>query len=288
MEKVLKINSKGTVLAIATAVMAMSISGCGNPANSSSESSDLFTSQNEEASDNTATEESAVEIESTASEAASTTENTENADNANAEASDNTLSAASDNIYSQYRSIVEQASSTEWDSFQLIDLDADGTPELFATCTDESRPDPGMQPYMIVGHNANGIVKNDEFADGVASAGGYRGTLYYIPGTGKLLDSAVNAPLGVPSDTIYEMKDGKIDYTVYGGFEVTEYPEDDNYDDWDPMEHGEWRWMDETVTEEEYKSKFAEATDNTHGVAMSEIDYMDKDSMLKELEKHMN
>jgi hypothetical protein len=193
--------------------------------------------------------------------------------------------AADYNIYEEYRTIVDQTEPSEWDRFQLIDLDADGQPELFATCTDENRPDAGMQPYMIVGYNQQGIVMNDEFADGVASAGGYRGTLYYLPGTGKLLDSAVYAPLGLPSDTIYEMKDGAITYTEYGGFNVTEYPDDTADENWDPMEHGEWEWMDETVSEDEYKQKFLAATENTTGKAMNEIDYMDKESMLKELEK---
>ncbi|WP_022763587.1 hypothetical protein [Butyrivibrio sp. AD3002] len=191
------------------------------------------------------------------------------------------------NIYEEYYTIVDQADPLKWDGFQLIDLDEDGTPELFATCTNENRPDPGMQPYMIVGYNDQGVVMNDDLGDGVASAGGYRGTLYYLPGTGKLLDSAIQAPLGLPSDTIYEMKDGSINYTQYGGFDVTEYPDDDDYNSWDPMEHGEWNWMNEPVSEDEYKQKFLEATENTSGIAMSEIDYMDKESILKKLKELM-
>ena len=192
-------------------------------------------------------------------------------------------SAEEFNIYREYSKIVEAAQPTEWDGFQLIDLDGDGTPELFATCTNEQRPDPGMQPYMIVGHNAEGIVVNDELADGVASAGGYRGTLYYLEGVGKLHDSAAYAPLHEPSDTIYALKDGKIDVEVYGGFEVdrdADLPEGD----FDILEYGNWSWDNQEVTQDEYAQKLREATDNTVGKEMYNIEYMDKESMLKELE----
>ena len=41
------------------------------------------------------------------------------------------------------------------------------------------------------------------------------------------------------------------------------------------------------LTEEEYKQNFLTATENTKGKAMSEIEYVDKESMLRELEKLM-
>ncbi len=186
------------------------------------------------------------------------------------------------NIYDDYYEIVSNADSSKWDGFQLLDLDGDGMPELFATCIDGERVDPGMQPYMIVGHYGNDIFINDELADGAAGAGGYRGQLYCLKGVGMLHDSAVYAPLGEPSDTVYVLDQGKIKYKVSGSFEADTDSAPDG-DDWDLFEHGSWKWDGLTVTEDEYKKKLREATDNTMGFPMCEIDYMDKESMLEVL-----
>ena len=187
--------------------------------------------------------------------------------------------------FSDYYEIVSNADPNEWDAFKLIDLDGNGTPELFATCISGKRDDPGIQPYMVVGQGENGIVVNDELQDGVAGAGGYRGSLYYIEGKGKIYDSAFYAPFGEPADTIYILDNGEIKTLSYGYFEAdrTSSIEDE---DWDLYEHGEWKWNDKVVTEEEYKKKYREAIDNTEGLPMSEIEYIDRDSMLEELKEY--
>ena len=176
-------------------------------------------------------------------------------------------------VYRRFLDIVDDADPNKWDGFALIDLDGDGIFELFATCIDGEREDPGIQPYMIVGHNEDDVIKNDELSDGVAGAGGYRGSLYYLEGKGKLHESMFFAPLGEPADRVFSLKDGEIVETGVGEF-IADRTSDMSEDGWDPLEHGKWRWNDKTVTEDEYKNSLREATDNTRGKPLSEIDWM--------------
>ncbi len=190
--------------------------------------------------------------------------------------------SAEERIYGDILDLVLDLDAKRWDGFSLIDLDDDGIFELFATCINGDREDPGIQPYMIASHNDKGVVVNDELQDGVAGAGGYRGTLYYLEGLGILHESAVYAPLGVPADTVYVMEDGRISMTDSGYF--TADPESDPYaDDFDPLEHGEWKWNEKTVTEDEYKKNLRDAIDNTEGKPLCEINWKNRAALLKKL-----
>ena len=186
-------------------------------------------------------------------------------------------------VHKDYYDIVSKADPKQWDGFALIDLDGDGVNELFATFIDGEREDPGIQPYMIVGYNNTAII-NDELQDGVAGAGGYRGTLYYLEGKGILHESMVYAPFGTPADTIYALKDGKIEIMGQGEFTVDDFAGSED-EGWDPLEHGSWTWNGQNVTEEEYNGKVREATNDTEGLPMSEIDWKSKEDIQKELER---
>ena len=186
-------------------------------------------------------------------------------------------------IYRRFYDIVADADPMAWDRFNLIDLDGDGVFELFATCIDGEREDPGIQPYMIVGHKDEEVIKNDELYDGVAGAGGYRGALYYLEGKGKLHESMLFAPLGEPSDRVYTLKDGEIVDTDMGEF-VADRTSDMSADDWDLYENGKWHWNGKTVTEDEYKNKLREATDNMQGKPLAEIDWMSRERLQKKLQ----
>jgi len=189
------------------------------------------------------------------------------------------------NIYKEYYDIVSNVNLRQWDGFALIDLDGDGVCELFATCLEGDREDASIQPYMIVGNDHNGeVVMNDELQDGVAGVGGYRGTLYYVEGKGLLHENMSFAPLGLPADTIYVFRDGKIEVSDMGEFTV------DNYDgaeeeDWNPLEHGVWTWNGETIAEDKYFEKLQEVMDGTEGVPLCEIEWKSKDTILESLSK---
>lgn len=194
--------------------------------------------------------------------------------------------SAETKIYRKFLDIVTGADQAKWDRFALIDLDGDGVFELFATCIDGEREDPGIQPYMIVGHKEEDVIKNDELFDGVAGAGGYRGSLYYLEGKGKLHESMVFAPLGEPADRVYLLKDGEITETDMGEFEA-DRTTDISGDDWDLYEHGEWHWNGRTVTEDEYKNSLREATDNTQGKPLSEAGWLSSKRVAKKLQRLM-
>ena len=185
-------------------------------------------------------------------------------------------------IYKKYYDIVSESDQKKWDSFALIDLDGDGIYELFATCIKGEREDESIQPYMIVGHNNDETVINDELQDGVAGAGGYRGTLYYFEGKGILHESMTFAPFGLPADTIYVLNNGKLEISDQGEFSVDSYNDEED-EEWDPLEHGSWAWNEQTVTEGEYNEKLKEATRAMEGFPVSEIEWKDKDVILKEL-----
>ncbi len=186
-------------------------------------------------------------------------------------------------IYRKFMDIVADSDPAAWDGFALIDLDGDGIFELFATCIDGEREDPGIQPYMVVGHKAEDVVKNDELFDGVAGDGGYRGTLYYLEGRGKLHESMVYAPFGEPADRVYALKDGEITETDMGEY-ATDRTVDMSADGRDPFEKGEWRWNDKTVTEDDYKNSLKEATDNMQGKPLSETDWMSRKKAQEKLQ----
>ncbi|MCR5591523.1 MAG: hypothetical protein K6F73_08315 [Lachnospiraceae bacterium] len=184
-------------------------------------------------------------------------------------------------IYREFYDIVSDADPKKWDAFALLDLDGDEIYELLATNIDGERLDPGMQPYMIVGHDGDRTFENDELSDGVAGAGGYRGTLLYLPGKGILHESMFFAPFGEPADNIYTMKNGKIELRDSGYFYTDRSVEfDENYD---PLEHGEWSWNNRTVTEDEYKHLLDDATDGIEGEPLSEIGWMSRVKVLREL-----
>ena len=197
-----------------------------------------------------------------------------------------------DDIYAGYAAIVSNPKAFEWrdfnvmadgynwDGFQLIDFNGDGIEELIATNRDENRFDGGIQYYMIVSQNENGLVVNYVF-DGVASAGGYRGSKSYIAGKG-IYDDAIYAPYGTPNFSFRVFEKGKLVVKESGYLDVNrdyEYPE--------CMEKGTWYWNDKAVTEAEYNEKVKELTQNDSGKTLESIDYIDKDTMLRTLEGKM-
>lgn len=198
------------------------------------------------------------------------------------EAEENNESPYAD-IYKEFFDYVSGADSSEWDGFKLIDLDGDGVYELFAYNSNGYSDDPGMTPYLVLGHNDDGIVINDFLADGVAGAGGYRGSLYCLEGHGKIHDSAVYAPYGEPADTIYTLEDGELITSDQGYFLVDRTVE--MSDDQDIFENGDWRWNDHIVSEEEYEKNLEKATDYTDGYALYDINWVDKKTIKTELKK---
>lgn len=186
-------------------------------------------------------------------------------------------------IYKEFFDYISDADPSEWDGFKLIDLDGDGIYELFATNSNGKSEDPAMQPYLVLGHNDDGIVINDFLQDGVAGVGGYRGSLYCLEGHGKIYESAIYAPFGEPSDTVYVLDNGELILSDQGYFEFDRSVE--MSEDLDIFENGEWYWNDKIVSEEEYARNLEKATDNARGYALYDLNWSDKASIKKELKK---
>lgn len=167
----------------------------------------------------------------------------------------------------------------EWDSFRLVDFDGDNSDELIVTNRSDDRPEAGMQYYLIIDWY-DGKIEITELEDGVASAGGYRGTKYYIPGKGIIYDVSVSAPYGNPGFDVYELSEGKFKHSA-GGY-VDPDPDYDNPGEYDK---GTLYWDGKEVSVEKFKELEAEYSDNYSGIALEEIDYLEKERILEILEK---
>lgn len=97
-----------------------------------------------------------------------------------------------------------------------------------------------------------------------------------------LHESMTFAPFGLPADTIYVLNNGKLEISDQGEFSIDSYNDEED-EEWDPLEHGSWAWNEQTVTEGEYNEKLKEATRAMEGFPVSEIEWKDKDVILKEL-----
>ena len=154
-------------------------------------------------------------------------------------------------------------------------MDGDYERELIATISNpDNRYDYGIQPYVIVDFEDNCICVN-ETGDGVASAGGYRGDKYYIPGKGIIYDISYDAPYNAPGSSVYEYKKGILEQREYGYLSPNadyEYPKN--------LEIGTWYWCGNEVTEKDYETKLRTATMNFAGEPFNKIDFVDKEEIL--------
>ena len=190
-----------------------------------------------------------------------------------------------DALYADYLAIVQESTDVEWDGFALIDLDLDGTKDFVCTCTNyenETMKMYSLQPYMIVFTGAEGPEKYEDLMDGVASAGGYRGNLYYISGSRMVYDCASYAPFGVPDDSVYLLENGEKTLAGSGYFEVDqdELPSEGSYD---ILEYGDWMWNQEVVTKEQYEQNLDAVLGDYERIPLCELDYLDRDSMIEVL-----
>ena len=183
-------------------------------------------------------------------------------------------------LYEQYYDIVSGLDE-KWDQFMFVYFDQDSFPDIVVSSTQPDMND--LKEYMIITRSNAGAELNEGLRDGVASAGGYRGTLYYVPQMGILYERTFNAPLNNPCDNVYLPDNGHITLYAAGRTEVT-----DDYAGPDDKEHMIWYWNDVEVSPEEYEEKLNEETMNLSGDALSSLFYVDRESMLSRLEKSIN
>ena len=183
-------------------------------------------------------------------------------------------------LYEQYYDIVSGLDE-KWDQFMFVYFDQDNFPDIVVSSTQPGLND--LNEYMIITHSNAGAEVNEDLRDGVASAGGYRGTLYYVPQMGILYERTNYAPANNPGDNVYLPDNGHLTLYATGRTEVL-----DGYTGPDDIEHMTWYWNDVEVTPDEYEEKLKAETNNLSGDALSSLFYVDRESMLNRLEKSMN
>ncbi len=180
-----------------------------------------------------------------------------------------------DFLYEQYYDIISGLDE-KWDMFQFDDLDGDGFPEVFISSSELDMND--LQQYMIITHSNAGAELNEGLSDGVASAGGYRGTLYYVAGSSIVYERASSAPENNPSDNVYLLDNGHLTLYATGTTETQ-----DGYQGPDDKEHMSWYWNGEEVTPEKYEELLNAETENLSGEALSDIVYVDRETILESI-----
>ncbi len=183
-----------------------------------------------------------------------------------------------DYLYSQYYDIVAGLDD-KWDMFQFIDLTVEDFPSILITSTEED-PTDDLQNYMLLTFsNAGAVLDEDSLRDGIAGAGGYRGTLYYVPNSGTIYEEIRYAPYNNPSDKVYLLDNGQIFLYASGYTEPTE-----EYEGPDDTDHLVWFWNSEEVSADDYECSLKELTQEFTGIPFFNIEYVDKATMLSQLE----
>ena len=180
-------------------------------------------------------------------------------------------------LYQQYYDIISGLDE-KWDQFMFVYFDQDNFPDVVVSSTTPDIND--LKEYMIITHSNAGAEVNEDLRDGVAGAGGYRGTLYYVPQSGILYECTADAPYNNPCDYVYLLDNGHLTLYATGRTEIM-----DGYEGPDDTEHLTWYWNDAVVTPDEYKEKLNAETKNLSGDALSSLFFVDKESMLSRLEK---
>ena len=181
-------------------------------------------------------------------------------------------------IYEQYYDIIADL-DPKWDKFAFIDLTVEGFPSILITSS-EMDPAFDLQDYMLLTYSNAGALLNEEgLRDGVASAGGYRGNLYYIPYTGIIYEDACYAPYGNPCNKIYLLDNGQLFEYADGYTEVLE-----GYEGPEDTEHLQYFWNVEEVSAEQYAENMKNETNDYAGIEFYGLDYVDKATIMGQLE----
>jgi hypothetical protein len=181
-------------------------------------------------------------------------------------------------LYEQYYDIISDL-DPKWDKFAFIDVTVEGFPSVLITSS-EMDPALDLQDYMLLTYSNAGAYLNEEgLRDGVASAGGYRGNLYYVPYTGIIYEDACYAPYGNPCNKIYLLDNGQLFEYADGYTEVLE-----GYEGPEDTEHLQYFWNVEEVSAEQYEENVKNETNNYAGIEFYGLDYLDKATIMGHLE----
>lgn len=167
-----------------------------------------------------------------------------------------------------YNYLVKKSNSGDLKKFTkycLVNLDGDRIPELVGYHKDK---DLAVDRYVICSYNGKKVVTK-EFQDGVASSGGYRGLLTYIPNKGKIKHSYISSGSGSEYVEVYSLKKGVYKKTVDAG---SEYRNGRHY-----------RWGNTPVSKSTYDRKLNKAFNADRSKRFCDLKYISKTKMKKKL-----
>ena len=133
--------------------------------------------------------------------------------------------------------------------------------------------------YSVLAYK-KGKVNVLNLHDGVASAGGFRGEIYYIPKMSMLLARSWASGTGYYSEDIYQLKKSEWNKAYYGTY-IRNY----SSSTYGQYEIKDCNWQGKSVSPKKYARKLKKVFDEQEGILFTDIKYMTKSKILKKLKK---
>lgn len=169
-------------------------------------------------------------------------------------------------VYKAYYSWIKKKAPKGYNSFKLIKLDNNKTPELLAVKHEDM-----CDEYILCTYKS-GKVTGNNFISGMAGGSWYAWSTSYIPKSGKLFYGEYIRSNGEETNTIYKLKNGKLKKKYIGYIS----PELRGY-----------KWNKKSVSKNTYDKKLNKVYKREKAKDFSQLKYISKKKMLKEIKKKM-
>ncbi len=175
--------------------------------------------------------------------------------------------ASKKKVYKAYYNWLVKSAPSAYKKYCLVDLDGDNISELVGFYCNKKYG--VINNYIICYYDGKKVVTKT-FTDGVASVGGYRGSLTYIPRKGKIMDASLLGGTGSQSNEVYKLKNGTLKRTAIANIEYVNGK-------------AKYKWNGKSVSKKTYTSKLKKAFNTSNPKAFSDLKYISKAKMKKAL-----
>jgi hypothetical protein len=173
--------------------------------------------------------------------------------------------ASKKDAYKAYSNWLAKEAPKQYKKYTLVKLDGDKVPELIGYYSDE-----GMDYYIVCAYDGKNVV-TQEVQEGVASVGGFRGSLLYMPKKGKIWSNSISAGTGAEYDAVYVLKNGKFKSAASGS---SEYGLNGKK---------QYIWNDKRVSKKNYNKNLKKSFNTSKGKTFTSLKYISKSNMKKKL-----
>lgn len=177
----------------------------------------------------------------------------------------NVSAASKKETYSLYKEWLNSKEGKQYDGFALVKIDKDDVCELVAHRVNALSY---LDEYLIL-TNVNGTLVSESIADGVASAGGYRGSYSFIPKKGKMYQYSWSSGTGEKYHSVYTFKKGKIN-EIHCGTET-----------YNPYPKVKYQWNNKTVSKKKFKASLKKAINTKKTKAFNQLHYRNRTKIKK-------